>query len=244
MSTFHLTIRSARKGAALSHAKYIARLGRAGRGGRGDDLVATGSGNLPGWCDGDPFEFWRQADEHERKNGSASRELEIALPRELDNDQQLALVSDLITRELPGKPYQFAIHAPRAAFEGGSQPHAHILYSDRVADGFERPPEQHFSRYNAKEPRKGGCRKDSGGRTPLEMKQEVQRRRKQWADLQNQHLAQAGFAADVDHRSLAERGIDRKSERHLGAINIRKMDEAKKAAHLKNRQAGAAQRSA
>jgi len=48
----------------------------------------------------DPSAFWRAADTHERENGNAYREFELALPRELSRDHQLALVERFIEREL------------------------------------------------------------------------------------------------------------------------------------------------
>jgi hypothetical protein len=40
--------------------------------------------------------------------------------------------------------------------------------------------------------------------------------RPRWAALQNEHLAAHGIAARVDHRSLADQGIDREPTSHLG----------------------------
>ncbi|MGK3681331.1 hypothetical protein ACSLOD_27915, partial [Escherichia coli] len=38
--------------------------------------------------------------------------------------------------------WSFAIHNPKASIDGGEQPHAHIMMSQRVNDGIERTPEQ------------------------------------------------------------------------------------------------------
>ena len=89
-----------RQGQASGHAAYIAREGRyAGRDGY-EDLEATGYGNMPSWAEGEPALFWAAADRHERANGATYREIEIALPRELDPAQRQELVLDFIRREI------------------------------------------------------------------------------------------------------------------------------------------------
>ena len=50
-------------------------------------------------------------------------------------------------------PYTLAIHRGGA---DGENPHAHLIFSERVHDGIERSGEQWFKRYNAKAPEKGG----------------------------------------------------------------------------------------
>ncbi|WP_372923708.1 MobA/MobL family protein [Salmonella enterica] len=100
------------------------------------------------------------ADQFERANGSTYRELEIALPRELTPEQRLELVQDFVRQEAGERhAWSFAIHNPKASIEGGEQPHAHIMMSQRVNDGIERTPEQYFRRYNRQVSRAGRCEK-------------------------------------------------------------------------------------
>lgn len=222
MASYHLSVRVGAKGKAGSHADYIAREGKYETGQRYEDLESSGHGNMPKWAEHNPREFWAASDEHERKGGSAYREIEIALPRELDPDQRRELVEDFVRQELGDRhAYQYAIHNPIASIEGGEQPHAHIMYSQRMRDGIERDPEQYFRRYNAKAPERGGCKKERTGETPTERKAELKALRERWADLQNKHLAKHGHEARVDHRSLKERGIERAPERHLGGRGVR-----------------------
>ena len=89
------------------------------------------------------------------------------------------------------------------------------MYSERTLDGIDRAPAQFFKRYNAKQPDQGGCRKDSAGTA-----ERLQATRALWATVQNAHLARCGHSARVDHRSLAEQGIDRIPEQHLGPAAI------------------------
>lgn len=223
MASFHISIKSGKRGNAAEHAAYIARVGKHLKKGEKSDLVATEHGNLPNWANDNPLAFWKAADQHERVNGATYRELEVALPNELTREQNLALVKDFIEKEIGVKPFHYAIHLPNAALGNVDQPHAHILSSERKPDGIERSPAQHFKRYNAKEPEKGGCKKDSGGKDRLTQKSEVVRIRQSWADMQNQHLEKNGHEARVDHRSNKDRGIEAVPEKHLGQAGVKKM---------------------
>lgn len=232
MASFHDRIKSGKKGTAREHAVYIERLGRYSD---REDLVHAEYGNLPGWAEGDPLKFWKNADTHERANGAAYREHVIALPNELSTEQNCVLAKRL-ARELVGtKPFQLAIHAPEGKLGRITNPHMHLMYSDRLQDGIDRPPEQMFSRYNPKYPEIGGCRKDSGGKSPMMLRDEVIATRKKIADIQNQALAEHGFDARVDHRSLREQGQERRPERHLGQGRIRGMSADEKAAYANAR---------
>ena len=127
--------------------------------------------------------FWTAADRHERANGTTYREIEIALPRELNPAQRQELVLDFIQQEIGERhAHQWAIHNPGAALAGGEQPHAHLMYSERTIDGIERDPEQYFSATTANTPnlevagktapaRKNGCWKPGSGgprcKTPI-----------------------------------------------------------------------------
>lgn len=220
MASYHLSIKSGKKGKAASHAAYIARQGKHSK---NQDLVAMESGNMPAWANGNPSLFWKAADSYERVNGAAYRELELALPSELTHDQQLELVHEFIKQEIGEKPFQLAIHAPQASLGEVPQPHLHAMYSDRKPDGIDRPPEQHFKRFNPTNPELGGCKKDSGGKDRATLKVEVKSRREKWAEIQNHYLEKHGHSARVDHRSNRERGIEWDAERHLGHAGIKKM---------------------
>lgn len=195
MALFNWHISSYQKGGATSQSNYIWRredfIGP-------DDLVASGSGNLPHWCNNDPAIFFHAADLFERKNGSACRHLVISLPRELGLQEWIDLVGMLINHDIGKKPYQWAIH--RASKDGSDHPHVHIVYSDRVPDELDRPAETFFARFNPASPTLGGCKKDSGGQSPKQLRISVIRRKKLWADLQNEALKAAGHAACVDPR--------------------------------------------
>jgi len=233
MASFHQRLKSGKKGSAADHAAYITRQGKySGR----EDLVFEEHGNMPNWAKGNPSVFWKTGDTYERANGAVYREHEIALPDELTRDQQKELAVNLITALVGDKPYQCAIHVPNSSLDGRPNAHLHLMFSDRVCDGIERPPEQTFNRYNAKNPERGGRKKDSGGKGPLALRDDVIAKRKTCADIQNAALEKYGHEARVDHRTLKEQRIDRKPERHLGPARIRNMSKEDKKQYSAQRQ--------
>lgn len=235
MASYHLCIKSGKKGKAVNHAAYITREGKHSKEEDESDLITKSHGNLPEWANNNPIEFWRAADKYERANGAAYREYTLALPRELTDDQRLAVLEEFIDTEIGNKPYQYAIHAPVAALGDIEQPHAHLMFSDRVSDGLERPAQQHFKRFNPAKPELGGCKKDSGGKDKAILKETLIATRANLASIQNTALEQAGHDSRVDHRSNKARGIDVKPEVHLGHLIIKKMSAEEKKSYNDSR---------
>uniref|UniRef100_UPI0037545C70 MobA/MobL family protein n=2 Tax=Enterobacterales TaxID=91347 RepID=UPI0037545C70 len=173
MASYHLSVKTGGKGSASPHADYISREGKYARE-KDSDLEHKESGNMPAWAAHKPSEFWKAADTSERANGCTYREIEIALPRELKPEQRLELVRDFVRQEIGDRhAYQFAIHNPKAAIAGGEQPHAHIMFSERMNDGIDRDPQQYFKRANSKAPECGGAKKARFGETPTERKEHL-----------------------------------------------------------------------
>jgi len=237
MASYHLSVKTGGKGKAASHADYIARDGKYARE-KDNDLEHKASGNMPAWAAHKPSEFWKAADMFERANGCTYREIEIALPRELKPEQRLELVRDFIRQEIGDRhAYQFAIHNPKAAIEGGEQPHAHIMFSERFNDGIERDPQQYFKRANTKNPERGGAKKVRFGETPTERKEFLIAQRERWATLQNDTLERYQHPDRVDARSLKAQGIEREPEQHFGAGLVRTFELAQLHAVIERREA-------
>lgn len=72
--------------------------------------------------------------------------------------------------------------------DGGEQPHAHLMFSERTMDGIEREPGQLFKRYNSKAPEKGGAKKANTGKQYAERRDELKALRHRWEVLCNRHL--------------------------------------------------------
>ena len=217
MDSPHFGIGSGSQGSAAEHLAYITRQGRhAARG----DLGATGYGNMPDWAAEDPSLLWRASDRYERTNGSRFRSFTIGLPNCLTTEQLEELAWEQARRMAGVKPFQFALHLSRSALRAEFNPHVHIMICDRLPDGFARSPEQMFRRYNPTQPEQGGCKKDSGGMRPQELKQQLRGQRECAVDTSNEALAQHGHDLRFDHRSLRERGITREPERYLGPAKV------------------------
>jgi hypothetical protein len=212
MATYHFCMKTGAKGKAAAHACYIVREEKYRK---KLDLEYAENGNMPEWA-GDPREFWKAADQYERANGVAYREIELALPRELNPDQRRELVLGFVDEHLGGDfTYTLAIHNPRAAIERGEQPHAHIQFSERKLDGIERGWEQFFKRANRSAPELGGCAKDErwNGKDRAEHLEVL---RESWEQHVNRAYELALRPERVSCRSLEARGIEREPERHLG----------------------------
>ena len=148
----------------------------------------------PEWAN-DRAALWNAAEQAEtRKNSTVAREFEIALPLELSAEERrylaVSFARELVDRH--GFAADVCVHAP----DDGENPHAHILVTTRrlSADGFAEKTRELDERGSGM----------------------VTHWRERWAELQNAHLAEWGHSARVDHRSLAEQGIDRAPTWHRG----------------------------
>ncbi len=208
MAIYHLHVSTGSKSAGASGSirhDYITRSGDYER--DADSLVYSDSQNMPQWAR-DPSDFWSAADTHERANGRLYQEVEFALPRELDRNQQLELAKDF-AHDLTVEhrlPYTLAIHSD------GKNPHAHLIYSERATDGYERTRDQHFSRANSKSPELGGAPKV----TTLRGSDWVKQVRKDWEVSANAALERAKTVTRIDCRSNEDRGLDQIPQIHLG----------------------------
>lgn len=214
MAIARLSVKTGGVGKASAHAEYIERDEKYAKQ-KQADLEYSESGNMPSWAEENPKLFWQAADLYERKNGSTYREFEIALPRELNPEQRIELIQEFIAQEIGTKyPYQLAIHNPKA-MDGLEQPHAHLMFNERLQDGIERDPQQYFKRYNSKEPEKGGAKKDNTGKDYQTRKDEIKDLRQRWEAISNQHLERAGLDSRIDMRSYKDQGIDKEPEKKL-----------------------------
>ena len=153
--------------------------------------------DAPAWA-GERSALWNAAEAAERrKNSVVAREFEVALPHELPAAARRALALEFAGElaERHGAAADVAVHAPGKAGDMRNH-HAHILLTTRrlSADGLtEKTRELDDAR--------------SG---------EVKRWRERWADLQNERLREHGVSERVDHRTLADRGVGRAAQVHLG----------------------------
>lgn len=185
--------------------------------------------NAPEWA-ADRARLWNAAEQAEkRKNSTVVREFEIALPSELSPKERQRLAHDLAREivERHGCAVDVAIHAPGKEGDDRNH-HAHILCSTRRLgpEGFGEKTRELDD-------------KATGSKIVTEW-------RERFASLQNERLREAGEVARVDHRSLADQGIERMPTVHLGpaatAIERRTGGPSEKRQSFQERIEAAAQR--
>jgi len=143
--------------------------------------------NAPDWMR-DRDQLWNAVELVERrKDAQLAREIEVALPRELDRDARLELVRGFVEREFVarGMIADVAVHEGRAR-DGLGQPHAHIMLTMRelTGDGFGK--------------------KDRSWNTP----DVLIGWRESWAREANSELERAGSRERIDHRTLEVQRAD------------------------------------
>ncbi|MDR7230314.1 Ti-type conjugative transfer relaxase TraA [Caulobacter sp. BE264] len=146
-----------------------------------------------------------------RKDAQLSREVEFAIPREMDQAQGIELARDFVQREMVdrGMVADLNVHWDIGA-DGLAKPHAHVMLSMREVseDGF-------------------GTKVRDWNRTEL-----VEHWREAWADHVNERLAQLDIDARIDHRSLDAQGIDLEPQNKIGPAAGRRADEGLEADRL------------
>lgn len=143
--------------------------------------------------EGAPSEFadreklWNAVEAAEkRKDAQLSREVEFAIPRELNKSQGIALARDFVEAEFVDKGMiaDLNVHWDIGK-DGQAKPHAHVMLTMREVgkDGF-------------------GAKVREWNKAEL-----VEQWRERWAEHVNQRLAELDIDARVDHRSLEAQGI-------------------------------------
>ena len=153
--------------------------------------------NTPTWME-DRAQLWNAVEKAEkRKDAQLARDLLLSLPHELTREQRRELVREFVMSEFvaQGMIADVAIHAPdRGADERNH--HAHVLLTMRELAGYGF-----------------GLKVREWNATA-----QLEAWREHWADAVNRHLEQHGCTARVDHRSLADQGIDREPEPKQGPV--------------------------
>ncbi len=158
--------------------------------------------------------FWNAVEAGEkRKDAQLSREVEFAIPREMDQAQGIELARDFVQREMVdrGMVADLNVHWDIGP-DGLAKPHAHVMLSMREVgeEGF-------------------GAKVRDWNRTEL-----VEHWREAWADHVNERLAQLDIDARVDHRSLEAQGIDLEPQHKIGPAAGRMAGEGLEAERLED----------
>ena len=151
---------------------------------------------------GDRETLWNAVEAGEvRKNAQLARDVEFAIPREMNEADGVQLARDFVAREFVarGMIADLNVHWDKAA-DGSPKPHAHVMLSMREVgpDGFGQKERD----WNSKE-LLGSWRES-------------------WADHVNTRMAELGIDARVDHRTLEAQGIPLEPQHKIGAAGSRR----------------------
>ena len=169
--------------------------------------------------------LWNAVEKIEKsKNAQLSREIEIAIPKELPPDKRLQLVREYCQKIFvdAGMCADICIHKPQKG-EGQENPHAHVMLTMRPLDedgtwGAKSKKEyildKNGEKIYDKKKRQYKCRKINT--VDWNDKEKVEVWRSAWADISNRYLAEADLQERIDHRSFKRQGIDLIPTIHLG----------------------------
>ena len=164
--------------------------------------------------------LWNSVEKIEKsKNSQLAREIEIALPKELDREKQIELVREYVKENFVkvGMCADIALHD-----KGDGNPHAHILLTMRPLNedttwGAKSKKEYILDENGEKVKLKNGNYKTRKINTVDWNEQDkAEHWRKAWADITNKYLEENNIQEKVDHRSYQRQGIEQIPTIHLG----------------------------
>lgn len=164
--------------------------------------------NSPEWIQ-DRERLWNEVEKIEkRKDSQLAREMNIALPRELSNEQQRELIKTFVQDEFvkKGMVADIAIHR-----DDKENPHAHVMLTMRTIDkeGFGKKNRDWNADFaNSKENSRGFVKSSE---SCLDI-------RERWANHANKALEKEGVQEHISHLSNEARGIEQLPTVHLGHV--------------------------
>ena len=153
--------------------------------------------------------LWNEVEVGEkRKDAQLAREVEFAIPREMNQAQGVQLARDFVDNEFVkrGMVADLNVHWD-IGNDGHPKPHAHVMLSMREmeSEGF------------------GQKVREWNGTTLLKEWREA------WESHVNQRLAELDIDARIDHRTLAEQGIDLEPQHKIGPGGSRRFERGENA---------------
>lgn len=164
--------------------------------------------------------LWNSVEKIEKsKNSQLAREIEIALPKELNREKQIELVREYVKENFVkvGMCADIALHD-----KNDGNPHAHILLTMRPLNedktwGAKSKKEYILDENGEKVKLKNGNYKIRKINTVDWNEQDkAEEWRKTWADITNKYLEENSIQEKVDHRSYQRQGIEEIPTIHLG----------------------------
>ena len=175
--------------------------------------------NAPNWVL-DREQLWNEVEQIEKsKNSQLAREIDIALPIELNEKERIELLREYVIANFSNKGMvaDVVIHDK----EDGNQ-HSHIMLTMRPFEengewGAKAKKEYILDKNGNKTYSKNGNAKSRKIETTNWNKKEtLEHWREQWAIYANKALEKANRKERIDHRSYEDRGIDKLATRHEG----------------------------
>ena len=164
--------------------------------------------------------LWNSVEKIEKsKNSQLAREIEVALPKELDREKQINLVREYVKENFVkvGMCADIALHD-----KNDGNPHCHILLTMRPLNedktwGAKSKKEYILDENGEKVKLKNGNYKTRKINTiDWNEQDKAEERRKAWADITNKYLEENNIQDKVDHRSYQRQGIEQIPTIHLG----------------------------
>lgn len=164
--------------------------------------------------------LWNSVEKIEKsKNSQLAREIEIALPKELNREKQINLVREYVKENFVkvGMCADIALHD-----KNDGNPHAHILLTMRPLNkdktwGANSKKEYILDENGEKVKLKNGNYKTRKIDTVDWNEQEkAEQWRKAWSDITNKYLEENSIKEKVDHCSYQRQGIEQIPTVHLG----------------------------
>lgn len=175
--------------------------------------------NAPNWVL-DREQLWNEVEQIEKsKNSQLAREIDIALPIELNEKERIELIREYVIDNFSNKGMvaDVVIHDKK-----DGNPHSHIMLTMRPFEengewGAKAKKEYILDKNGNKTYSKNGNAKSRKIETTNWNKKEtLEHWREQWAIYVNKALEKANRKERIDHRSYEDRGIDKLATRHEG----------------------------
>lgn len=175
--------------------------------------------NAPNWVL-DREQLWNEVEQIEKsKNSQLAREIDIALPIELNEKERIELLREYVIDNFSNKGMvaDVVIHDKK-----DGNPHSHIILTMRPFEengewGAKAKKEYILDKNGNKTYSKNGNAKSRKIETTNWNKKEtLEHWREQWAIYVNKALEKANRKERIDHRSYEDRGIDKLATRHEG----------------------------
>lgn len=176
--------------------------------------------NAPEWAK-DRQSLWNEVEKIEKgKKSQLTREINIALPKELSLEKQIELIKEFTqdTFVNNGMVADIAIHDNKKG-----NPHAHIMLTIRAFDEEgqwlskqkkEYILDKHGNKQYDKKSKTYKCK--TVKTTDWDNKENLEKWREEWSKYANRSLERNGFDERIDHRTLKDQGLEKIATKHEG----------------------------